>query len=207
MTDLENVMAFVRSIGIPCSHRAGASGFVPGVRIVDGGMHVDPDAAAVEDVLHETAHLAIMPPIYRAVANDDLEASFVAMDADLGAGRFEQDSSMMRAILQCGDAEATAWAWAAGLHLGIAPQLIISQSSYSGSGSLIRKQLQLNAYLGINGLWHAGMCSTKHRPGRKFPDLAHWTQTAGDREEDCKSPHAQWSADPVTRRSEMERAT
>ena len=83
------------------------------------------------------------------------------MSADLERGFFEINSYMMCAIVQSSDCEATAWAWAAGLNLGVPIDLIVSDQAYGSEGASIRTQLRLNAYVGINGLQHAGMCSRR----------------------------------------------
>ncbi len=86
----------------------------------------------------------------------------------------------MRAALQCSDPEATAWAWAAGKHLGIPEDEIILDSEYGNDGAGIRLALSLRSYPGINGLAHAGFCAVRDgvAPLPVFPALAHWTQPA-----------------------------
>jgi hypothetical protein len=76
----------------------------------------------------------------------------------------EPDGDLQRAVLQCSDPEATAWAWAAGQYLGLQPKAIIQDDEYGGDGSFLRLQLATGGYVGINGLSHAGFCAV--RPDR-----------------------------------------
>lgn len=189
---LVRTMEFLDSIGIQCRRQEGASGFLKGVRIVDGRIHVD-CAAAVEDLLHEAGHLAVLPEPYRKFASDDLEGVQARMGKDLENDVCEVDSRLMRAIMQSGEAEATAWAWAAGLHLDLPPELIISDASYGGTGASMRTQLHLRGYLGINGLWHGDMCARPHQKDLpQYPTLLHWVQPIGFDAEDLVSPHRQF---------------
>lgn len=87
------------------------------------------------------------------------------------------DAPLYRTVIQCSDPEATAWAWSAGIALGVAHEAIIQDDEYDGEGAGIRLALQLHAYIGIHGLAHAGFCAV--RAGRErpaWPELAYWTQ-------------------------------
>ena len=183
-------MAFLESIGILCWRHRGAGGFLDRVRIVDGQIYFDDDAA-VEDLLHEAGHVAVVPKPYRKFATDDLEVVTRLMGKAMEDDLCQVDSRLMRAMMQSGEAEATAWAWAAGKHLGIPAELIISDGSYNGEGAAIRLQLQMRAYVGINGLWHAEMCARPHQKELpQYPALLHWTQDIGLDEGDLVSPYA-----------------
>jgi hypothetical protein len=75
----------------------------------------------------------------------------------------DPDSPAARAAMQCGDPEVTAWAWAAGVHLGLDPKIVIKDEQYDGTGASLRLGLRSNAYFGINGLAASGFCAV--RPG------------------------------------------
>lgn len=86
--------------------------------------------------------------------------------------------------MQAGDAEATAWAWAAGKHLGLVEKLVVRDQDYSNDGASVRLGLSLCAYLGINGLAHAGFCAPSryvamHTGRPAFPKLSKWLQDIG----------------------------
>lgn len=174
------LLEFLNSIGIASAIEPGAKGFVPMIRIEAGCLKVDP-ACPVSSALHEAGHLAIIPSAFRHKAGQDIG---VVQKALLESLRFEKDvdSLAVRAALNCGDAEATAWAWAAGRHLGFPGEDIIASDEYGGDGESIRVMLAMGGYVGIHGLAHGGFCVT--REGRleevfklpAFPRLVRWLQ-------------------------------
>lgn len=179
-TASETAMAFLSSIGIPVMVVHGASGFCKGVEVVDGGLHVDP-AVDASTLLHEAGHLAICPGKYRHHLSGDLAKGMETIFSDSEYANLEPDSSLSRALMQMSDTEATAWAWAAGRHLGLDDHDIIQSHEYDGDGASIRFMLQTNRYLGINGLQNAGFCVTRahpYNPAPVYPELAFWLQEA-----------------------------
>lgn len=177
--DLLRVVDFLTSIGLVWRWSPGAKGFIDGVRVVDGGLHIDPSARA-SNVLHEAGHLAIIPSRFRGLANGDLDRAHQIMGELTDFSN--PDAPAARASLQCGDPEATAWAWSAGLATGIAPEHIIQDDEYDGTGRFVRLQLHAGQYAGINGLSFGGFCVV--RPGRlaeirqlpPYPALVRWLQ-------------------------------
>lgn len=169
---------FLREIGLGVVIRPGASGFAKNVEIVRGTLHVDPKCR-VSALLHEAAHLAVTPSLYRGMMTGDLYASFKAMfELDRLANR-NHDDPIALAMMQLSDPEATGWAWAAGKHLGIPDHKIIQSDEYDGEGSLIRMMLNATSYVGINGLSAAGFCVVRPNPYRAlpaYPTLAFWLQ-------------------------------
>lgn len=165
---------------LPVSH---ASGFLEGIRIVNGVLHVSPNCS-VSNVLHEAGHLAIIPAIYRSKANDDISKLQREMLDDMTRRKELPDSPLYRAVLQTSDPEATAWAYAFGKHLGLKDEEIIQADDYKdsygeGVGESILEALSFGAYFGVHGLAHAGFCSTRGLGGLpKYPQLAFWTQNA-----------------------------
>lgn len=145
-----------------------------------GGLLYDP-ACQVSNLLHEAGHVATVPVPWRHLLNDDVAVGHRAMFADLERMELlDPDGPLVRAALQGSDPEATAWAWAAGKHLGIPEDEIILDSEYGNDGAGIRLALSLRSYPGINGLAHAGFCAVRAggAPLPVFPALAHWTQPA-----------------------------
>jgi uncharacterized protein len=114
------------------------------------------------------------------VTPERLSAAMHAV-ADLGS-KAVPDSALARACIQCSDPEATAWAWAAGVHLGLDPKEIVQDDEYGNGGSDIRLMLSMNKYMGINGLAFAGFCVTRPGPLEQmsglpaYPKLAMWLQ-------------------------------
>lgn len=181
MDEVARVLVFLREIGIPCEIEHGARGFAEGVRIDAGALLVDP-ACSLSTLLHEAGHLAIVPGRYRGWMSGNLYAGMRRMLQDVQANGAEPDSLLWRAVVQCSDPEATAWAWAAGRHLGIQPEIIIADEDYDNCGDSVRLGLKTGHYLGINGLQHAGFCIVRanaYRPEQAvFPRLNFWTQVA-----------------------------
>lgn len=178
---LVRCLAFLGAIGLPWAWKRGARGFLDLVEVEQGVLLVDP-SASVSNVLHEAGHLAVMPGRFRGAATGDLSAALEQMFREVDFA--DPDSAIARAAIQCGDAEATAWAWAVGVHLGLPPETVIKDDEYDGTGGFLRTALGAGAYTGINGLSHAGFCAL--RPGvyatarglPVYPQLAMWLQQA-----------------------------
>lgn len=177
-----DVLAFLNRIGIPCVEvdEVGAS-FLEGVAIRRGTLAVAPEAS-IDSILHEAGHLAITPTPFRTWLDGDVGRGQRRMIRAIEALDLEPDAPLMRAVLQSSDPEATAWAWAAGVHLGLPPEIIVLDTSYDGEGAMVRLQLQRLAYIGIHGLCHAGMCQrgmlAQHRGVAPYPALSSWLQEA-----------------------------
>lgn len=183
MSPTERSVAFLNEIGIETRWGVGASGFLPGLRIVNGTLAVDP-SCQVSNVLHEAGHIAIMPRRYRHTLNGNISPAIIAAWEDASKIDPHPEAPLMRALLQCSDPEATAWAWAAGIHLGLAPDEIIPDSDdprfYSGDGAGVRLAHEMNHSLGAHGLAAAGFCQVgmfnRHNPLPPYPRLGRWVQ-------------------------------
>lgn len=177
---LEKAVQFLRSAGLHVSFQVGARGFIEGVRICQGGLLVDP-GCRVSALLHEAAHLGVVPAQYRHLLSDDIDTGVREMLRHLRALDLFPDDPLERAVLHCSDPEATALAWAYGVHLGIPGELVIMDDEYDGSGAEIRFLLEAKAYIGINGLQHAGgftRASDRYTwlDVPTYPALAQWLQ-------------------------------
>ncbi|MGI0649473.1 hypothetical protein ACRCPS_31135 [Pseudomonas aeruginosa] len=171
-------MQFLQRIGLTVEVVPGAAGFIEHVEVFEGGLRVDPRAPA-SGLLHEAGHLAIVPTQFRHYLSGNLSKGMHRICEELDRMVLDPDDPLQRAVLQTGDPEATAWAWAAGKELGIPHELIIQSHEYSGDGPFIRSALAANSYLGINGMTHAGFCVRKANPYRPlpvYPKLAFWLQ-------------------------------
>lgn len=182
--DIPTIFSFLRNIGLKVVEYPGASGFTEGVDIKDGVLLVDTDVVKPSNLLHEAGHLAIVPPEFRALFQTNVaggqEAAFAAA-LQMGA---EPDSPMLKAVMQTSDPEATAWAWAAGKHLGIDDDRIILDEEYGDQGENIRVMLQIGRYAGIHGLANAGFCAVSkavadYRDIPLYPALSMWSQHSG----------------------------
>ena len=180
MSELARVAQALNNIGIPTQEDSQAAGFLDNVRIKQGVIHYKPNAL-IADILHEAGHLACLPALFRPQANDDLDDLAVIMcdyaDAQMARG-VNPEAPILRAIMQCSDGEATAWAWAFGSHLGLDPKVIIDGEAYGGEGDSVRLMVSTGMYLGVNGLRAAGMIKNT----KDYPKLDKWLQDAVEEE-------------------------
>ena len=160
---LKDVADELRRIGIRTIETPGASGFLEDVRIHEG------------DILHEAGHLACISPMFRKQASDDLDDIATVMCDHAGKlmmSGHDPEGPLLRAIMQCSDTEATAWAWAFGSHLGLCPEQIIEDQDYDGEGKHVRLQISTGMHLGIHGLRAAGMIDSVI----SWPTMTKWLQ-------------------------------
>lgn len=68
-----------RIAGLPVCWGDGATGFLPGVRILNGALAIDPRKALASDVLHEAGHLCVVPGRFRHLMGEDVDAGVQAM--------------------------------------------------------------------------------------------------------------------------------
>lgn len=182
-SSLQRVQAFLREIGLPVREVEGVRGFLGlGVAIERGTLVLDPHHARPSTLLHEAGHLCIVPACYRSLMDGNLHGSFRAMGDDWAMMNLDPDDAFSRAMIQISDPEVTAWAWAAGQHLGLRPEEIIEDEDYNGTGEDMRLCLRHRAYCGIHGLKHAGFCEVRANPFRPdqpvYPELRFWVQPA-----------------------------
>jgi hypothetical protein len=180
--DLVKTIDFLRSIGINVSIMSGVTGFLSDCRIVDGNLVIDLKCP-ISNILHEAGHLAIIPEVCRAQTQDDVDVLCQQLFADDVLNELPPDHPFSRALINGGDQEATAWAWAAGKAIGLADEQIIQDREYDGEGALVRLQLSTNGHPGIHGLAHSGMCNLPNMRSSKlgltqYPEMLKWSQDA-----------------------------
>lgn len=176
----KTIVAALAEIGIESEERTSAKGFLEDVRIENGKLLYLKDARPA-NLLHEAGHLACIPPRFRKLANDDLDELAIVM-CDYADERIaktgDPEEPILRAIMQCSDPEATAWAWAFGKHLGLDPETIIESQDYNGTGDIVRLQVSTGMYVGVNGLRAAGFLQST----RDWPEMEKWLQDAEEKE-------------------------
>lgn len=175
---------FVRSIGIPVHEGTPADvagSFVPHLRVAKGELVVNLDEVYPGDILHEAGHLATIPAQFRHLADGTLRVVFKAMDQYLkdnpqGLGAWPEDP-ICRGILQCGEAEAAAWQYAAAQEIGMPDVWLFPEGSFQGEAEETLMRLKANAYFGINGL-QAANWTRVHAMGNPalphYPKMAFW---------------------------------
>lgn len=184
--ELSRVTSFLKEIGLTVNIQPGVSGFAEKACVHHGGLLLDPGCDA-STALHEAGHLAITPHRYRPWMDGDLKFGIRRMLDDAYALGLHPDHPLMRAVVQCSDPEATAWAWAAGVRVGLEPERIIQDHEYDGEGASVRLGLlpsltatrRVSGYPGIHGLAHAGFCGLyRESPLPMYPTLRTWLQDA-----------------------------
>ena len=108
----DRILAFLQSIGLqvviaPVPDRT----LLPGIAIRRGVLHCDPHSLTWPgDLLHEAGHLAVTPAHLRTAVDGDAISN----------------------APHAGEAEATAWAYAATCELGLDPSVLFHAGGYTG---------------------------------------------------------------------------
>ena len=114
------IMAFLRGVGLAVREAdVPVDSFLPGLRIVKGGLQVD--LARLRwpgDLLHEAGHLAVVPAALRSDMDDAL--------------------AEMHPVPHGGEVEATVWAWAALQHLRLPSSVLFHDGGYHGRAAGLR---------------------------------------------------------------------
>ena len=171
---------FVSKIGLIIHNQTDISSesFVPHIHIENGEIYVNPNLVTVSDLLHECAHLALIPKTYRIYFTGNLYKGF-----EKYLSQITEIDSISYYLMQASDDDgSTAWAWAVGKLLNISEEDIIDDSSYDHSGEYVRNELRNGWHSGISGLHYANYTSKRGvsllNPGSKkavFPEMDFWT--------------------------------
>ena len=162
----DSILDFLRGIGLPISESSVAEGsFLPGIAVQMGGLVVDRATLRHPgDLLHEAAHLAVMPPAARATA----------------CGVVEGDG---------GDEMASiAWSWAALVAIRLPPEVVFHPEGYRGGSASIVEDFGEGRYFGVPLLAWWGMTDDPDQRRRAraagvspddderfvFPAMRHW---------------------------------
>jgi len=124
---VDQILEFLREIGLEISiGEIEGSTFLPGMRIVGGGLRVDPARLTYPgDLLHEAGHLAVMRPERRALADGE-------MDGDGGE-----------------EMAAIAWSYAAAVHLGMDPSVVFHDAGYKDGARALLANFAAGRYVGL----------------------------------------------------------
>jgi hypothetical protein len=160
MTTAENIVFikcvdFLKTIGIevefvtidePC--------FLPGFRLENGRVLIDREKMLYPgDLLHEAAHLAVVPATERKT-----------LVAETIIHRPHREAEEMMAI---------AWSFAACVHLDIDPYFVFHENGYDGGGAEIADNFKAGHYFGVPMLQWTGMCA-KGSEAPAYPNMLHW---------------------------------
>ncbi|HEX4852935.1 hypothetical protein [Arenimonas sp.] len=157
---LDRIVAFLREVGIAVEEaELGDDAFLPGVRVHDGGLLFDRARLRWPgDLLHEAGHLAVLPPAQRAAMSDDL------------AGHDD--------IPHASEIEATAWAYAATVAIGLAPTVLFHEGGYHGKSASLAMTYAMGVYPGVHGLVQARMTASGTEAAMRgettYPAMQRW---------------------------------
>ena len=142
----DRIAGFLTGIGLEI--RAGSlSGpaILPGIQIQCGVLVVDEAQLSYPgDLLHEAAHLAVVPAARRG-----------QLDRDTGENGGEELG-------------AIAWSYAAALHLGLDPAVVFHAHGYRGGSETILQNFREGRYIGIPFLRWIGLADNS------YPRMTHW---------------------------------
>jgi hypothetical protein len=157
------IAAFLTDIGIGVAARRldGQDCFLPGILVEHGALIVDEATLTYPgDLLHEAGHLAAVPAASRAQLSGDVALSGWNM--------------------QSLEAAATAWAYAAVIHLGLDARVLFHEGGYHGRSAGLLQTYRLGVYPGANGLEEFGMTATGERARAMgvapYPHMLRWTR-------------------------------
>lgn len=154
------IMAFLHDIGLAVTEAAvPADSFLPGLRIVQGGLRVDLERLRWPgDLLHEAGHLAVVPAALRGGMGDAL--------------------AELPPVPHGGEIEATVWAWAALQHLRLPSAVLFHDGGYHGQSAGLRTTFELGVYPGLPGLVAAGLTASPAQAGAlgvvPYPHMLAW---------------------------------
>jgi len=131
---LDSILAFLDEIKLLASEGVvPPDSCLPGIRVSRGMLVFDRATLRWPgDLLHEAGHIAVTPSSLRAALDDALDSS---------------DS-----VPHAGEAEATAWAYAAVVHLQLDPAVLFHDGGYRGHSAGLIRSYGYGVYPGAFGL-------------------------------------------------------
>lgn len=157
---LNKCIDFLYQIGIHVREdKLPADSFLPGLSIEEGCIVIDRAALKYPgDILHEAAHIAIVPSPERPSLNA----------AAIGKRPRRESEEMM----------AIAWSYAACMHIGLDPHIVFHDGGYKGGGSYIADAFANKNYFGLPMLQWVGLTADeKNAPGLNvdpYPNMIKW---------------------------------
>ena len=140
------IAEFLSGIGLEIrTGNISGPGILPGIQIQRGVLVVDEAQLTYPgDLLHEAAHLAVVPAARRG-----------QLDADTGDDGGEE----MGAI---------AWSYAAALHMRLDPAVVFHARGYRGGSESILRNFREGCYIGVPFLRWIGLADDS------YPQLTRW---------------------------------
>ena len=155
----EKAISFLHEIKIETVYREidEEDCFLPGFLIEEGKIIMDKNKIKFHgDILHEAAHIAVVPTIDRTTLNGK----------NIGQ-RKDADAEEMMAI---------AWTYAACIHLNIDPDFVFHENGYKGGGASIIDNFKNGRYFGVPVLQWLGMTTTAKEKNDTivYPAMIKW---------------------------------
>lgn len=153
----DQILAFLSDKGIPYYLTPlRGSGFLPGIRIDQGILHIDKEQLSYPgDILHEAGHVAVISPSERKNLSDKITGS------------------------PAEEMAAMAWSYAAAISLEIDPHIVFHADGYKGGGAHLAAQYSEEA-TGTNSCAPGVPMLQWFRMTETFPKMSQWLRTVED---------------------------
>ncbi|MBP2315725.1 hypothetical protein [Azospirillum soli] len=184
---LEPIVSFLRGIGMEVEYGEGAhNGFLPGVNIHAGVIHVDPETLlGPGDLLHEAGHIIVVPRRYWHRLGRDLQVDIEAL-LEEETGPDNAPNPELNAAARQGEFMSQAWSYAAVLHLGLPMGCLFFPGSYKcdryEGKHPMQAWLEQGTHFGPMALAQAGMTGffgmfayMGNNALPAFPHMTRWT--------------------------------
>lgn len=186
---LEPIVAFLRGIGMEIVYGDGArDGFLPGVNIHAGVIHIDPESMiGAGDLLHEAGHIIVVPRRFWPRLGTDLQVDIENLLAEETGPDGAADPELTRAARQ-GEFMSQAWSYAVTRHLGLPVECVFfpgayQHHQYEGSHPML-VWIERGTHYGPLGLAQAGMTGFSgmfsHMGDNGLPEFPHMTRWSLD---------------------------
>jgi len=157
---VSRIAGFLNEIGIEVvPAQLEQDSFLPGILVLNGKLLVDETKLIYPgDLLHEAGHLAVAP----ADVRHSLSGEVMIPGADMNAV----------------EAQATAWAYAASINLGLDTRVLFHEGGYRGQSEGLIFTYGAGVYPGAFGLQELGMTAGREMAGRlgvaEYPHMLKW---------------------------------
>jgi antirestriction protein ArdC len=151
---IDKIAAFLREVGIAVrAEDIDEQTFLPGIKVSGGALLVDESRLQYPgDLLHEAGHMAV-----------------VTQEKRLGGHVGQKAPEEMMAI---------AWSYAAAMHLGLEPSVVIHAGGYQGWRETFIESLSGGGFVGIALLEEIGLTAGKSKTAESgvapYPSMIRW---------------------------------
>jgi hypothetical protein len=183
---LAPIADFLSGLGIVCAPGAvPADSFLPGVAVVGGGLVYDvARLGSPGDLLHEGAHLALVPARFRPLLSDDVDAAIAGLiDGSRVPDGVAPPGAEEKAMLAQTEVMAVAWSYAAAHALKVEIACVFWPGTYrmpaGQAPDALVTQIEQGFFVGIQWLARFGFCTAPPPFGNPmeaepFPAMRRW---------------------------------